>query len=52
VKDGGGLRNALFDYVEGKDVDLFVTNLVPSVVGTGFMYRVVRDQFREEDLVL
>jgi translation initiation factor eIF-2B subunit beta len=52
VKEGGGLRNALFDYVEGKDVDLFVTNLVPSVVGTGFMYRVVRDQFREEDLVL
>ncbi|KIW97188.1 uncharacterized protein Z519_02580 [Cladophialophora bantiana CBS 173.52] len=47
-----GTRNPLYDYVEAGDVDLFVTNEVPAVVSTGYLYRVVREQYRDEDLQL
>ncbi|KIX98249.1 uncharacterized protein Z520_06329 [Fonsecaea multimorphosa CBS 102226] len=45
-------RNPLYDFVEAGDVDLFVTNEVPAVVSTGYLYRVVREQYRDEDLQL
>lgn len=47
-----GVRNPLYDYVEAGDVDLFVTNQVPAVVSTGYLYRVVREQYHDEDLQL
>ncbi|OAP61132.1 hypothetical protein AYL99_03333 [Fonsecaea erecta] len=47
-----GARNPLYDFVEAGDVDLFVTNEVPAVVSTGYLYRVVREQYRDEDLEL
>jgi translation initiation factor eIF-2B subunit beta len=47
-----GVRNPLYDFVEAGDVDLFVTNQVPAVVSSGYLYRVVRDQYRDEDLEL
>ncbi|KAH0846435.1 hypothetical protein AYO21_07128 [Fonsecaea monophora] len=47
-----GARNPLYDFVEAGDVDLFVTNEVPAVVSTGYLYRVVREQYRDEDLQL
>jgi translation initiation factor eIF-2B subunit beta len=47
-----GVRNPLYDFVEAGDVDLFVTNQVPAVVSTGYLYRVVREQYRDEDLHL
>ncbi|KAI1614073.1 translation initiation factor eIF-2B beta subunit [Exophiala viscosa] len=50
LKDG--VRNPLYDFVEAGDVDLFVTNQVPAVVSTGYLYRVVREQYHDEDLEL
>lgn len=47
-----GVRNPLYDFVDAGDVDLFVTNQVPAVVSSGYLYRVVRDQYRDEDLEL
>jgi len=47
-----GVRNPLYDYVEAGNVDLFVTNQVPAVVSTGYLYRVVREQYHDEDLQL
>lgn len=47
-----GVRNPLYDFVEAGDVDLFVTNQVPAVVSSSYLYRVVRDQYRDEDLEL
>lgn len=47
-----GVRNPLYDYVEAGEVDLFVTNQVPAVVSTGYLYRVVREQYHDEDLQL
>ncbi|KIX09990.1 uncharacterized protein Z518_01071 [Rhinocladiella mackenziei CBS 650.93] len=47
-----GVRNPLYDFVEAGDVDLFVTNQVPAVVSAGYLYRVVKDQYRDEDLHL
>lgn len=47
-----GIRNPLHDFVQAKDIDLFVTNQVPAVVSTGYLYRVVREQYEEEDLKL
>lgn len=47
-----GVTNPLYDFVEAGDVDLFVTNQVPAVVSTGYIYRVVREQYRDEDLNL
>jgi translation initiation factor eIF-2B subunit beta len=46
------LRNPLTDIVEGGsgEVELFITN-VGGVAGTG-VYRVVKDQYRDEDLML
>lgn len=44
------VRNPVSELVEVEDVDLFVTNL--GGVSKGFMYRVVRDQYRDEDLEL
>ncbi|KIW51514.1 hypothetical protein PV05_10227 [Exophiala xenobiotica] len=46
------VRNPLYDYVEAGDVDLFVTNQIPAVVSTGYLYRVVREQYHDEDLQL
>ncbi|ETI23601.1 hypothetical protein G647_05403 [Cladophialophora carrionii CBS 160.54] len=46
------VRNALYDFVEAADIDLFVTNQVPAVVSTCYLYRVVRDQYDEEDVEL
>lgn len=43
-------RNPVTDFVEAENIDLFVTNL--GGVATGFMYRVVRDQYRDEDMEL
>jgi len=48
----GGVKNPLYDFVDSSDVDLFVTNQVPAVVSTGYLYRVVREQYRDEDLEL
>ena len=45
-------KNPLFDFVEAEDIDLFVTNQVPAVVSPGYLYRVVRQQYDEEDLEL
>ncbi|KIV91309.1 hypothetical protein PV10_05860 [Exophiala mesophila] len=47
-----GPRNPLFDFVEPGQVDLFVTNQVPAVVSSGYLYRVVRDQYHDEDVDL
>ena len=47
-----GVTNPLFDFVEAEDIDLFVTNQVPPVVSPGYLYRVVREQYDEEDLEL
>jgi translation initiation factor eIF-2B subunit beta len=47
-----GIRNPLHDFIEAKDIDLFVTNQVPAVVSTGYLYRVAREQYDEEDLEL
>ncbi|KAL2432354.1 putative translation initiation factor eIF-2B subunit beta [Exophiala dermatitidis] len=47
-----GVRNPLFDFVEAGEVDLFVTNQVPAVVSAGYLYRVVREQYHDEDLEL
>ncbi|EXJ83794.1 hypothetical protein A1O1_07421 [Capronia coronata CBS 617.96] len=47
-----GVRNPLYDFVEAGDVDLFVTNQVPAVVSAGYLYRVVREQYHDEDLQL
>lgn len=47
-----GVKNPLYDFVDAGDVDLFVTNQVPAVVSSGYLYRVVRDQYRDEDLEL
>lgn len=46
------LRNPLTDVVDGAngEVDLFITNL-GGVAGAG-IYRVVRDQYRDEDMVI
>lgn len=49
---GTGPRNPLYDFIESGDVDLFVTNQVPAVVSAGYLYRVVREQYRDEDLQL
>jgi len=46
----GGVRNPIYDFVESDDVDLYVTNL--GGVSTGYLYRVVRDQYRDEDIEL
>ena len=45
-----GVVNPLTDFVDVADVDLFVTNL--GGCSTGYVYRVIRDQYREEDLEL
>lgn len=46
-----GVRNPLTDFIEGDGtVDLFVTNV--GSVATGYLYKVVRDQYRDEDLEL
>lgn len=47
-----GARNPLYDFVEEGNVDLFVTNQVPAVVTPGYLYRVVKEQYRDEDLEL
>ena len=47
-----GIRNPLYDFVEATDIDLFVTNQVPAVVTPGYLYRVVMEQYQEEDLEL
>lgn len=47
-----GLRNPLHDFIEASDIDLFITNQVPAVVSPGYLYRVVREQYEEEDLEL
>ncbi|KAJ9603482.1 GCD complex subunit gcd7 [Cladophialophora chaetospira] len=47
-----GAKNALHDFVEAAEIDLFVTNQVPAVVSTGYLYRVVREQYDEEDVEL
>jgi translation initiation factor eIF-2B subunit beta len=49
---GCGVRNPLYDFIEAGEVDVFVTNQVPAVVSTGYLYRVVRDQYHDEDLEL
>jgi len=45
-----GVGNPVTELVDVENVDLFVTNL--GGVSRGFMYRVVRDQYRDEDLEL
>ena len=47
-----GVTNPLFDFVEAEDIDLFVTNQVPAVVSPGYLYRVVREQYDEQDMEL
>lgn len=47
-----GVRNPLYDFVDAGDVDLFVTNQVPAVISAGYLYRVVREQYHDEDLEL
>ena len=47
-----GIRNPLYDFVEAEDINLFVTNQVPAVVSPGYLYRVVLEQYKEEDLEL
>ncbi len=46
------VKNPLHDFVEAGDIDLFVTNQVPAVVSTGYLYRVAREQYDEEDVEL
>lgn len=44
-----GVRNPLTDFIEGEgNVDLFVTNV--GSMATGYIYKVVRDQYRDEDV--
>jgi len=43
-------ENPIFDFVEPGNVDLFVTNLGGHA--PGYLYRIIRDQYREEDLEL
>ena len=50
LRRGLKVRNPLNDMVTGGDVDLFVTNL-GGVTGS-MIYRLTRDQYREEDLTL
>lgn len=50
LRKGLKVRNPLNDVVAGTDVDLFVTNL-GGVTGI-MIYRLTRDQYREEDLTL
>ena len=50
MRDSVKLTNPLTDFVDVGDLDLFVTNL--GGCATGHMYRIVRDQYREEDLEL
>jgi len=44
------VKNPVYDFVEAGEVDLFVTNL--GGISTGYLYRVIRDQYRDEDLEL
>lgn len=41
------ISNPIYDLVDANDIDLFVTNL--GGVTSGYLYRVVREQYREED---
>lgn len=41
-------KNPLTDFVDGQDVDLFVTNL--GGFASDYMYRIVKDQYRDEDV--
>lgn len=50
MRDKVHIRNPLTDFVDAENVDLFVTNL--GGCATGYMYRVVRDQYRDEDIEL
>lgn len=44
------ISNPIYDLVDSSDVDLFVTNL--GGVASGYLYRVVREQYRDEDVEL
>ena len=44
------VSNPIYDLVDSKDIDLFVTNL--GGVASGYVYRVVREQYRDEDAEL
>ena len=47
VEGGVKVENPLWDYVSAECVDLFVTNL--GGCAAGYLYRVVKDQYRAED---
>lgn len=44
------VSNPVYDFVDSSDIDLFVTNL--GGVASGYLYRVVREQYRDEDVEL
>jgi translation initiation factor eIF-2B subunit beta len=44
------VSNPIYDLVDSKDIDLIVTNL--GGVASGYLYRVVREQYRDEDAEL
>ena len=50
LRRGVSVRNPVNDFVEAKDVDLYVTNL--GGVSTEYVQKVVKDQYREEDIEL
>ena len=44
------ISNPVYDFVEPSDIDLFVTNL--GGVASGYLYRVVKELYRDEDVGL
>ena len=50
LRRGVSIRNPVNEFVEAKDVDLYVTNL--GGVSTDYVQKVVKDQYREEDVEL
>jgi translation initiation factor eIF-2B subunit beta len=49
-RESVAVENPIHDFVDAECVDLFVTNL--GGVATGYLYRIARDQYRDEDVDL